>query len=117
MGFFVEPDTVWVEFGGQFQGWKVLLKKEMDAGDQEEMENAMLGLEMDGVDGKSPRPILKQGGLKLLELNIMKIVTPDGREIQPTPDALRRLNRSIRTKLLNRITELNRPLAEAEMAI
>ena len=81
MGFFVEPETVWVEFTGEFLGWKVALKKEMDAGDQEAMEDAMIGIEMDGKE--NPRPILRQGGLKLLELNILKIVSPDGKEILP----------------------------------
>ena len=116
MNFFVEPETVWVEFTGEFQGWKVALKKEMDAGDQEALEDTMLGIEMGGVGGETPKPILRQGGLKLLELNILKIVTPDGKEIIPTPQKIRQLNRAIRAKLLAKIRELNRPLAELEKA-
>lgn len=112
MGFFVETESVWVEFSGTFKGWKVLLKKEMDAGDQETLENTMLGMEMDGADGKTPKPVLRQGGLKLLELNVLKILQPDGKEIEPSPAVLSKLNRSIRFKLLDKITELNRPFAE-----
>lgn len=113
MGFFVEPETVLIEFSGQFQGWKVLLKKEMDAGDQEELENTMLGIEMDGVEGKTPRPVLKQGGLKLLELNVLKILPPEGPEIIPSSATLRKLARPVRAKLLEKIAELNRPFVGA----
>ena len=116
MNFFVESETVWVEFSGEFQGWKVALKKEMDAGDQEALEDTMLGIEMGGVDGETPKPILRQGGLKLLELNILKIVMPDGQEVLLTPEKIRHLHRAIRAKLLARIRELNRPLAELEKA-
>ena len=116
MGFFVEPEIVWVEFAGAFQGWRVALKGEMDAGDQEDLENAMLGVEMDGVEGGTPKPVLRQGGLKLLELNIVKIISPDGNEVIPTPQKIRHLHRAIRAKLLAKIQELNRPLAELEKA-
>lgn len=117
MGFFVEPEIVWVEFTGQFKGWKVALKSEMDAGDQEELENTMFQVTMDGESEKTPRPTLRAGSLKLLELNILKIVNPEGQEILPTPAKIRSLNRGIREKLLNKIRELNRPLAELEKAI
>ena len=110
MGFFVEPETVWVEFSGAWEGWKVLLKKEMDAGDQEALEDTMLIAEMDG--GQGVKPILRQGTLKLLELNIIKIISPDGQEIQPTPERIRKLHRGVREILRKKIQELNRPLAE-----
>ncbi len=115
-GFFVEQELEWVEFTGAFQGWRVALKREMDAGDQDALEDAMLGVEMDGQEGAVPKPIIRQGGLKLLELNIVKIVSPEGQEIAPTPQKIRQLNRAIRAKLLARIRELNRPLAELETA-
>lgn len=116
MGFFVESEIVWMEFTGAYQGWRVALKKEMDAGDQEDLENTMLGVEMDGTEGNTPKPVLRQGGLKLLELNIIKIITPEGQEVIPTPQKIRHLNRAIRAKLLAKIQELNRPLAELEKA-
>ncbi len=114
--FFVVQELEWVEFTGAFKGWRVALKKEMDAGDQEAIEDAMLGVEMGGKEGATPKPVLRQGGLKLLELNIVKIVSPEGQEITPTPQKISQLNRAIRAKLLKRIGELNRPLAELEMA-
>ncbi len=118
MPFFVDStELVWVEFQGQFAGWKVALKKEMDAGDQEDLENAMLGIEMDGIEGATPKPVMKAGGLMLLELNVKKIVSPEGKEIIPTPERIRQLHRAIRSRLLARIRELNPPLAELEKTL
>jgi len=118
MEFFVESETVWLEFTGQFQGWKVLLKKEMDAGDQEDLENEMLGVDIQGSDGKTDiKPLLRQGGLKLMELCILKIVKPDGSEILPAPQTLRSLNKVVADKIKKRIRELNPPFVETEKAI
>mgnify|MGYP001619262360 FL=1 len=80
----------------------------MDAGDQEELENAMLSLDTNGNENK----VIRLGSLKLLELNIVKIISPEGQEIIPTPDLIRKLNVGIRTKLLERITANYHPFAE-----
>lgn len=119
MDFFAQTETDWLEFDGPLKGWRVLLKREMDAGDQEELENAMLGVEVrqNGHGHDDVKPLLRQGGLKLMELCVLKIVQPDGKEIAPTPQVLRSLNKAVASLIKARIRELNPPLMEAESLI
>lgn len=118
MDFFANTETEWLEFDGALKGWKVLLKREMDAGDQEDLENEMLGIDVQGKNGATDvKPLLRQGGLKLLELCVLKIVKPDGSEIPSTPQTLRLLNKAVADKIKKRIRELNPPLALTETAI
>ncbi len=109
MGIFVEPDLVIVEI----DGYKISLKKEMDAGDQDDLEQEMFGAEMS--EG-TPKPIIRTGKQKLLELNVKKIVSPEGKDVPVTPALLRTLSRQVRAKLLDKITELNPPFSVNQTA-
>ncbi len=100
--FYANNELVWVEFK---TGYKVALKSEMDAGDQDALEKEMMKIS----DGEAS---MQPGSLKLLELNVVKIIEPDGKEIVPTPAQIRKLSRSVMGRLLSKVQELNRPLAE-----
>lgn len=96
--FFASTDLVWVEFKS---GWKVALKSEMNAGDQDAIEKAMA---VPGADGTL---IGQPASLRLLELNIIKIINPEGKEIEIAQDTIRKLSKPIMAKLQSKILELN----------
>ncbi len=120
-GFYASRELEWVEFKS---GFKVALKKEMDAGDQSDLEDEMMALSASGPigsEGESSEEskvqgsmAIRPGNLKLLELNVVKVLKPDGTEETVTPGLVRGLSRGVMGKLLKRIKELNRPLSVLE---
>lgn len=114
MSFFANAEKVWIEFGeGDLKGWRVALKGEMDAGDQDAFEKAIYGVNMDGSkEDRTMNATISPGSLKLLELNIIRIESPEGKNYEPTPDILRKLSREVMARLLAKIDELNPPFAE-----
>ncbi len=94
-------DGLWVE-----------IKREMDAGDQEDLEDYMLSLQMQ--DGKRGEVHLRQGKLKLLELNIVAWnLKQGGVDIPISAVNLSKLSRPVASLLIQEVQKRNPPLALA----
>ncbi len=101
MGLFAQATEVWIEFPDKS---RVAIKSCMNAGDQDDLEQATIHAES---NGKGEKVILRSARQKLIELNVLKLVDSDGKDYPPTPALLRTLDRDKREIILSRIAELS----------
>lgn len=108
MSFYVEPAEDCVAFE---DGWKVFIKREFTAGDQEDLDEYILGYRQ--ADGMGVARQMRMGNLKALHLLIIRVVSPIGEETRPTFEQVRRMDRLKAARLIYEVDQRNRPLTLA----
>lgn len=88
-------------------GWKAYVKHEMTAGDQEDLEDYMVDQQRTGAGDAQVRRL---GGVKLVSLNLRRVVSPEGVETRPGYDQVRKMRRAHFARLLGEIAARNPPL-------
>lgn len=88
-------------------GWKAYIKHEMSAGDQEDLEDFMANLQQ---GGQTDVRVRRFGEVKLVSLNLRRVVSPEGTETRPAYEQVRQMKRIHFARLLEEVAARNLPL-------
>ena len=106
-GWFASTEEDCIEFE---DGSRAYIKAELTAGDQEALEQFMYGAGVGAAQGEMQR----LGGLKMVQLGVLRLVQPDGAEIVPSYQDIEGMERGKALVLMEEIGARFRPLADLQ---